>query len=71
MQMVRHIIDGDQFLSLAGHDAGDEFLQFVIVFRWNEILPAFDGEHNMDVNLRVGIGRLIKMPLQTELENLF
>jgi hypothetical protein len=71
MQMVRHVIDGDQFLFLTGDDASDVFLEFVVVFGFDEILPAFDGKHDMDVNLGVGVGHARKMPLLTELGNLF
>src|ERR1019366_6671584 len=41
------------------------------MLRLDEALPAFDGEHNMEINLRVGVGHAPKMPLLTELENLF
>ena len=68
--MVRQIVNGDQFLILPRKDAGDVFLQFVVVFRLDEALPAFDGEHDMDINLRVGVGHAPKMPLLTELENI-
>jgi hypothetical protein len=34
-------------------------------------LAAFDGKHDMDVNLGVGVGHARKMPLLTELGNLF
>jgi hypothetical protein len=71
MQMIRHIVDGDQFLFLTGNDAGDIFLQFVVMFRSDEILPAFDGEHDMNINLRIGVGHAPKTPLLTELENPF
>ena len=71
MQMVPHIIDGDQFLFLAGDDAGDVFLQFVVVFGHDEILPAFDGEHDVKVNLRVGVCHARNMSLRTELGNSF
>jgi len=52
-------------------DAGDVFLKFVVVLRFNEVLPAFDREHDMEINLRAGICHEPKMPLLTELENLF
>jgi hypothetical protein len=58
-------------VSLIVSDAGDVLLEFVIVFRPDEILPALDGEHDIDVNLRVGIGHARKMPLLTELEIFF
>ena len=38
------------------NNSGDVFLQFVIVNRIDQILPAFDGEYDLDVNLSVGIG---------------
>jgi hypothetical protein len=69
--MIRHIIDGNQFLLLTGDDAGDVFLEFAVVFGFDEILSAFDGEHDVDVDLRVGVGHARKMPLLTELRNLF
>ena len=71
MQVIRHIVDDDQFLFLAGDDAGDEFLQFVVVFRRDEILPAFNGEHDVNVNLRVGVCHAPNMSLLTELGNSF
>ena len=41
------------------------------MFRLDEVLPAFDSEHDVDVNLCVGVGHVRKMPLLTELGNLF
>jgi hypothetical protein len=41
------------------------------VFRLDEALPTFNGKHDMDINLRVGVGHVPKMPLLTELENIF
>jgi hypothetical protein len=69
--MIRHIVDGNHFLFLTGNDACDVFLQLVVVFRLDEALPAFNSEHDMDINLRVGVGHAPKMPLLTELENIF
>jgi hypothetical protein len=69
--MIGHVVYGYQFLLLTGDDAGDVFLKFVVIFGFNEILSAFDGEHDMDVNLRVGVGHTRKMSLLTELGNLF
>ena len=71
MQVVPQIIDCYQFVFLAGNDTADIFLKFIIVFGFDEISPSFDCEHDMDVNLRVGIGHLQKMPLLTELGNIF
>lgn len=41
------------------------------MLKWDEVLSAFDGEHNVNVDLRVGVGHEQKMPLLTELGNLF
>src|ERR1700690_1806525 len=71
MQEVRHIVDGNQFLVLTGDNTGDVFLKFVVVFGFDEVLSAFDSKHDVDVNLRVGVGHARKMPLLTELVNLF
>src|SRR5690349_2613691 len=71
MQMVRHIINGNQFLFLTGDDPSDELLKFVIVLRLNEILSALDRKHDVDVDLRVSISHSRKMPLLTELEIFF
>jgi len=69
--VIRHIVYGDELLFLTGDDAGDVFLKFVVMFGFDEVLPAFNSEHNMNVNLRIGICHAPKMPLLTELENLF
>lgn len=53
--MIGHIIDDDHFVILTGNNAGDVFLKFVVVFRFDEVLSSFDGEHDMDINLRVGV----------------
>jgi hypothetical protein len=46
-------------------------LQFVVTLRFDETLPAFDGEHDVGVDLRVRVGRGGIMPLLTELVNVF
>ena len=56
MQMVRHIVDGNELLFLTGDDASDVFLKFVIVLRLDEILSAFHREHDVNVDLCVGVG---------------
>lgn len=33
VRVVWHAVDGDQFLALAGDDAGDVFVQFFFAFR--------------------------------------
>ena len=69
--MIRHIVYGNELVLLSGHDAGDVLLQFVAVFRPDKVLPAFDGKHNVDVDLRVGVRHARKMPLLTELGESF
>src|SRR5579863_8999010 len=71
MQMVWHIVYGDQFLILGGDNSGYILLQFFIMLRLDQTLPALHGEYHMDVYLAVGIGHPQTMPLLTELENLF
>ena len=71
MQVIRHVVYRNQLLLLRGNDARDIFLKLVIMFRLDEALPAFDGKHDVNVDLRVGIGHARKMTLLTELENLF
>jgi len=49
--MVGHGVNGDQFLALARDDAGDVFVQFLLAFGTNQILPALDREYDLQVNL--------------------
>src|SRR5271165_3630366 len=69
--MVRHIVYGNQLVLLRRDSADDVFLDFVVVFGWDEVLPAFDSEYDVNINLRIGVGHARKMPLLTELENPF
>jgi hypothetical protein len=71
MQVIRQVVYCNQLLLLRGDDACDLFLKLVVVFRLDKALPAFDGKHDVNVDLRVGIGHARKMTLLTELENLF
>jgi len=71
MQMVWHVVYGDQLVLLSRDDTGNVFLLFIIMFRHNETLSALDGKNDMDVNLRIGVGHARKMPLLTELGNPF
>ena len=54
--MVRHVVDSDQFLTLRCHDSGDVLLQFVVVNGIDEVLPAFHGEHDLNVDLSICVG---------------
>jgi hypothetical protein len=69
VHVIGHVVDGDEFLFLTGHDTGDVFLEFVIVSRWNQTLSAFDSKHDVNVNLGVRVGHPNKMSLPTELVN--
>src|SRR5258708_6738546 len=70
MQMVGHIVDRNQLLFLTRNDTGDVFLQLVVAFRRDQVLPAFDGKHSVNIYLRIGIGHAPMMSLLTELENI-
>lgn len=59
--MIGHVVDGDHFLVLGRDNAGDVFLEFVVVFGFDEVLPAFDGEDDVDVDLGVGVGHARKI----------
>jgi hypothetical protein len=58
--------DDPKFLSWA-----NEFLQFIVMLRRNQVLPSFHGKHDMDVYLGVGVGHVRNMSLLTELGNLY
>ena len=55
---------------LGGHDAGDVFLQLVVVFLIDQALATFDCKHDLDIDLGISVGHVQMMPLLTELENL-
>jgi hypothetical protein len=69
VKMIRHVVDGDKLLTPSGDDAGEVFLQFIIVFSPDQVLPALYSENNMDVNLCVGVGH--DMPLRWSLSQFF
>jgi hypothetical protein len=71
MQVVGHIINGNHFLLFAGDNPRDLLLQLIVVFYPDEILPAFNGKYDVNVNLRVGVRHAQMMSLLTELGNLF
>ena len=58
MRVVRHAVDGDELLTLPGDDAGDVFLQFFFAFRANQVLPSLHGEHDLNVDLGIGVGHI-------------
>lgn len=55
MDMVRHAVDGEHFLSFVLDNAGNVAIQAFFPCREDEALPAPDCENHLDVNL--GIGR--------------
>src|SRR6266705_2386384 len=56
MSMVPHVVDGDWLLPLSCDDSGYVLLQLVVMGWINQILSAFHSEHNLNVNLGVGVG---------------
>src|SRR5215469_707358 len=58
-------------MSLLGNDAGDVFLQFVVVFGRNEALPAFNRKNDVDINLCVRVGHAPNMSLLRSWGNIF
>jgi len=71
MQMIRHIVYGDQFLPLTGNDTGNVLLEFVVVLGFDETLPPFNRENNVDIDLRVGICHGCSNVAPTELGVIF
>ncbi len=69
--MVRHIVDRQELLILSRNNSSDVFLQLVVVFGWDEVLSAFDGKHDLDVDLGVGVRHGPTISLLTELGNGF
>jgi hypothetical protein len=64
--------DGYQLSFLAGDNAGNVFLQFVVVRHPDQVLPTFGGpNHDTNANLRAGVCHGREMPHLTELKNLF
>ena len=56
MDMIGHGIDLDNGLFFLSDDAHDIPVEFGFVLFWDEGLSAFNGEDNVYVNLRIGIG---------------
>ncbi len=56
MGVVRHTVDGDEFLPLPSNYPSHVFLELLFPFWPDEVLSALDCEHNLDINLGVGIG---------------
>ena len=58
MEMIRHAADRDQFLVLLADDSGDVLVDLHFVIRLNQALSSLDGENNLNVDLRVGVGHV-------------
>ena len=56
MNMVGHSVNRNQFLIFIFYNSGDVLIQFCFVIFGYEVLTAFDGEDNVNVYLRIGIG---------------
>ncbi len=59
MSMIGHIVNRDQLLSLGSNNSGNVFLKFVIVLGSDQVLSAFDGEHDLNVDLSVGVSHVV------------
>ncbi len=59
MSMIGHIVNRDQLLSLGSNNSGNVFLKFVIVLGIDEVLSAFDGEHDLNVDFSVGVSQVV------------
>ena len=69
--MIGHVVNGNQFVPLLGNNAGEVFLQLVVVFGRNEVLPAFNRKNDMDINLCVRVCHAPNMSLPWSLGNVF
>jgi hypothetical protein len=56
VRVVRHAMHRQQLLFLAGDDAGDVFMEFLLPLRPDEVLPSFDRKDHLDVDLALGVG---------------
>jgi hypothetical protein len=55
MRVIRHTVNGDEFLTLPRDDASDVLLQLLTVCSGNHACPSRNSENNMQIYLRVGI----------------
>jgi len=55
MEMIGHVINGDELGTYMGDNARHVFLQFDLVLGTDEVLTALDSEYNVDIDLCVGI----------------
>ena len=69
MGVIGHRIDRNQFLPFSCDNSGDVLLQIFAMLRANHARATRDGEDNVQINLRVGVGHLAK-PYMTLLAEL-
>jgi len=69
MGVIGHTIDRNQFLPFSCDNSGDVLLQLLATGLGNHTSAARHREHNMQINLRVGVGHLAK-PYMTLLAEL-
>ena len=55
VRVIRHTIDCEELLTLPGNDARHVLLQGLFALRSNQVLPRLHREHDLDVDLRIGI----------------
>ena len=59
--MIRSTVDGHQLLAFVANDAGDVLMQVLSVLGSDQCLPPFDGENDLDINLRVRVCHLFDL----------
>ena len=69
MGVIAHRIDRNQFLTFSCDNSGNVLLQIFAMLRGNHARATRDGEDNVQINLRVGVGHLAK-PYMTLLAEL-
>ncbi len=53
--MIRHTIDGEEFMALILDDPGNIFFNLSTSRISNEIVPILDAKNYLDMNLSVGV----------------
>ena len=56
VEMIGHVVDGNELLSLGRNDARHVFLKFIFPLVADQVLSALHGKDDVNVDLRVGIG---------------
>lgn len=55
MRMVGHVVYGYELLLLAGNYPCNVFLKLIVVLGSNDVLSAFHGKDDLNINLSVGV----------------